>query len=58
MFLDTVPDFFGNPSSRKVWTETLRVSVFQDLTNLYISGALSCVLGQSLVDYYKVGNAR
>ena len=35
-----------------------KVSVFQDITNLYISGTLSCVLGQSLVDYHEVGNAR
>ena len=34
------------------------VSIFQDITNLYISNALLCILGQSLVDYREVGNAR
>ena len=43
----------------EVWTEILsRVLIFQDITNLYISDTLSCVLGQSLVDYCEVDNAR
>ena len=43
----------------KVLTEKLSsVSVFQDITNLYISNTLSSVLGQSFVDYREVGNRR